>query len=142
MSSLGQVDSQAGQIAAAKGGERVSLADIENAIADCLFFTGQDAADIHRRLDSAASIAPGTVMALSLLSVCIVVLKNGFTVIGKSACADPKNFDPAFGRHLAYEDAIRQIWPLMGFNLRQRLHERAQFDQSEKTGPQHPSSST
>lgn len=57
------------------------------------------------------------------LTVCICVMNNGFTVIGKSAPASAANFDAELGRKLAYEDCIRQIWPLMGYELRQRLHE-------------------
>jgi hypothetical protein len=55
---------------------------------------------------------------LELLSICILVMKNGFTVIGKSAPASPENFNAEFGKKLAYEDCIRQLWPLMGFALR------------------------
>ncbi len=59
----------------------------------------------------------------SLLSICLLVTKNGFTVVGKSAPASPENFDPKYGADLAYEDAVKQLWPLMGYNLRQKLHE-------------------
>lgn len=59
--------------------------------------------------------------ALRLLSVCVLVLHNGFTIIGKSAPASPENFNADLGRKLAYEDAVRQLWPLMGFALRERL---------------------
>jgi hypothetical protein len=49
-------------------------------------------------------------------------MRNGFTVIGKSAPASAANFNAELGKKLAYEDAIRQLWPLMGFSLRDRLH--------------------
>jgi hypothetical protein len=42
-------------------------------------------------------------------------------VIGKSVPASPDNFNPDLGRKLAYEDCIRQLWPLMGFALKERL---------------------
>ena len=48
-------------------------------------------------------------------------MRNGFVVIGKSAPAAPKNFDAEKGRTFAYEDAVRQLWPLMGFALRDKL---------------------
>ena len=48
-------------------------------------------------------------------------MKNGFTLVGKSAPASPENFDPEKGREFAYQDAIRQAWPLMGFSLRDKL---------------------
>lgn len=52
---------------------------------------------------------------------CLLELKNGFAVLGKSACADPKNFDQEVGMRVAREDAVRQIWQLEGYLLKQRL---------------------
>ncbi len=46
--------------------------------------------------------------------VCIVLL-NGYTVVGKSACVNPDNFDPDLGIELAYEDARNQIFSLLAF---------------------------
>lgn len=59
--------------------------------------------------------------AMNCLTICVLVLKNGFTVVGKSACASPENFDAALGRKIAREDARRQIWALEGYALRNRL---------------------
>ena len=59
--------------------------------------------------------------ALSCLTLCVLVLKNGFTIVGKSACASPANFDMELGRKIAREDARRQIWALEGYNLRSKL---------------------
>ena len=55
------------------------------------------------------------------LTICILTLSNGFFVIGKSAPADPRNHDPELGKHYAYEDAFKQIWPLEGYLLKERL---------------------
>lgn len=63
---------------------------------------------------------------LDLLTFCVLVLKNGFTVTGESACASPENFDAEIGRRIARDNAIAKIWPLMGYELRSHLHERAQ----------------
>ena len=46
---------------------------------------------------------------LYLLTICVLVLRNGFTVIGTSACASPENFDTEIGRKLAYEDARNKV---------------------------------
>lgn len=60
-------------------------------------------------------------------TLCILSLENGFTVKGMSACVDAANFDVAAGRHWAYEDAIKQIWPLEGYLLAERMFkERSQ----------------
>lgn len=55
------------------------------------------------------------------LTICILLLKNGFTLIGKSAPADPGNFDIELGRKFAREDAVRQMWPFEGYALCERL---------------------
>lgn len=67
---------------------------------------------------------------LALMTICVVTLKNGWVLLGKSACADPVNFDAAIGRSIAREDAVDQAWPLLGFVLREQLH----LDQSWKEG--------
>ena len=58
---------------------------------------------------------------LSLLTICVLVLRNGFTVHGVSACASPENFNEEIGRRIARENAEREIWPLLGFRLRDEL---------------------
>lgn len=55
------------------------------------------------------------------LTFCVLVLKNGFTVTGESACASPENFDADIGRKIARQNAAQKIWPLMGYELKQRL---------------------
>ena len=58
---------------------------------------------------------------LHLLTFCVLVLRNGFTVVGHSACASPENFNAEIGRRIARENAEREIWPLLGFRLRDEL---------------------
>lgn len=58
---------------------------------------------------------------LELLTFCVLVLKNGFTVTGESACASPENFDAEIGRKIARENAVQKIWPLEGYLLKQTL---------------------
>lgn len=98
------------ECAAGRTAPRVSLADIEAAIAGEYSFTA----------DQAIGVAPG-LPSLDVLTICLIVMRNGFTVIGKSAPASSENFDKALGAKLAREDAIRQIWPLMGYALREKL---------------------
>lgn len=59
--------------------------------------------------------------SMSLLTLCVLVMRNGFTVVGKSAVASPDNFNAAKGREIARADAVRQVWPLLGFQLRTAL---------------------
>ena len=55
-------------------------------------------------------------------TVCLITLKNGFTVTGESACADPANFDKHIGRTVAFKDARSKLWPLLGFALLEKLN--------------------
>lgn len=59
------------------------------------------------------------------LTVCCITLKNGFTVTGESACVSPENFDKILGERIAYENAKRKMWTLLGYALRDRLHAAA-----------------
>ena len=59
--------------------------------------------------------------SLDLLTFCVLVLRNGFTVTGESACASPENFDSEIGRKVARQNAVQKIWPLMGYELKSRL---------------------
>ena len=59
--------------------------------------------------------------SLDLLTFCVLVLQNGFTVTGESACASPENFDAEAGRIAARRNAENKIWPLMGYELKCRL---------------------
>jgi Phage protein (N4 Gp49/phage Sf6 gene 66) family len=51
------------------------------------------------------------------MTIALVKMCNGFIVVGKAAPADPANFNKELGEKFAYEDAIRQVWPLEGYAL-------------------------
>ena len=63
-------------------------------------------------------------LPLKLLTFCVFVLKNGFTVTGESACASPENFDAEIGRKIARENAVNKVWMLEGYLLKQKLSEK------------------
>jgi len=100
---------------------RVSLADMVGKIVGEFYFTGNQALQAINQADGADY---PYVHALDVLTICILVMCNGFTIIGKSAPASPENFDAEKGRRFAYEDAIKQLWPLEGYALRERLSAR------------------
>lgn len=75
-------------------------------------------ADIEAAIKTEAFHVDGT------LTICILTLQNGFRVTGESACADPANFNAAKGRELAGKQAREKIWPLLGYALRDRLHQQ------------------
>jgi len=96
---------------------RITPADIEANIASEHYFTAADGvngANEFMRLIHDDS-------PLHLLTFCVLVLRNGFTVTGESACASPKNFDAKIGQRIARENAVAKVWPLMGYELRSKL---------------------
>ena len=60
-------------------------------------------------------------ISLDTITFCVLVLRNGFTVTGESACVSPENFDAEVGRKIARQNAVQKIWPLMGYELRSQL---------------------
>lgn len=101
-----------------KTAARITPADIEANIDSEHYFTaGQGIAGRCYREVSALH-SPGQ---LELLTFCVLVLRNGFTVTGESACASPENFDAEIGRNIARQNAVQKIWPLMGYELRSKL---------------------
>lgn len=57
------------------------------------------------------------------LTICVLFLKNGFTVTGESAAVSMENFDKDIGRKVARENAREKIWVLEGYLLKQKLFE-------------------
>jgi hypothetical protein len=104
---------------------RITPQDLQNAIKGVYYFTADQGAR-HAFLDVAAGNAPLREFApldptLELLTFCVIVMKNGFTVTGESACASPENFDAEVGRKVAFENAKNKMWPLLGYALKEKL---------------------
>lgn len=55
------------------------------------------------------------VVPATTVTICVLTLVNGFSVVGHSACIDPGNFDAEMGRSIAKESAFYQIWALEGY---------------------------
>ena len=110
---------------------RVTPADIEANIASEHFFTAEQGAFAAFSPPAGADVVPP---ALSLLTFCVLVLRNGFTVTGESACASPENFDAELGRKIARQNAVQKIWPLMGYELRSQLAAEARGDVNHDIG--------
>ncbi len=102
---------------------RVTPDHIHAAIASEHYFTAEQGA--HANDGNGQYVGdwevPRSLQALGLLTFCVLVLRNGFTVTGESACASPENFDPEIGRRIARANAIAKVWPLEGYLLRDRL---------------------
>ena len=112
-------DQQIEQEIQAKGltAPRVTPSDIEANIRDEVYFTAAQGSDAEATNDPVMASHD----ALRLLTFCVLVLRNGFTVTGESACASPENFDAELGRKIARQNAVQKLWPLMGYALKERL---------------------
>ncbi len=84
---------------AATPAPKVTLVDIESVIADKFFY----------RLTET-------------LTVCVLTLRNGFTVTGESACASRENYSQIIGEDLAYKAAVSKVWTLEAYLLREEFY--------------------
>ena len=119
-----------------KTAPRITPADIEVNIASEHYFTAGEgvigafaAGEFESHSGDSVTLLRGAAStevlkpSLNLLTFCVLVLRNGFTVTGESACASPENFDVQIGRAIARENAVQKIWPLLGYELRTKLAE-------------------
>lgn len=116
------------QAAGANVAPRITPADIEANITSEHYFTAAQGAlgfacnkDWFDGLDGPFGEPGRERGALDLLTFCVLVLRNGFTVTGESACASPENFNAEIGRKVARANAVAKVWPLMGYELKCRL---------------------
>lgn len=100
---------------------RITPADIEANIVGEYFFAAEDGVKAAFNQQDEMTRLTGYHAELGLLTFCVLVLRNGFTVTGESACASPENFDAEIGRKIARQNAVEKIWPLMGYELKCRL---------------------
>lgn len=112
---LEATDQESAQFAVAP---RVTLDDIKGNVAHEIYFTGNQVVSLNSEPDT---VPVEVANQLGVLTICILVMKNGFNVVGKSAPASPENFNAGYGKKLAFEDAVRQIWQLEGYALRSKL---------------------
>ncbi len=104
---------------------RVTPADIEANIATEAYFTAHEGIEgaraAHGKYQLVRHNENEAEGPMGRLTFCVLILDNGFTVTGESACASPENFDAEIGRKIARQNAVQKIWPLLGFRLRDEL---------------------
>lgn len=93
---------------------RIAQADIDNAIVGEYYFTGAQAMESQ-------GVIVGDRSPLHLITFCVLELRNGFTVTGQSAVVSRENFRADIGQKVARANAIQEMWPLMGYALKDRL---------------------
>lgn len=107
---------------------RVTPEDVDAQIASEYYFTASEGVFGAEKNPFEDRPKSGHVIGdypLALLTFCVLVLKNGFTITGQSACASPENFNAQLGRKIARDNARAKIWQLEGYALRERLMPRA-----------------
>lgn len=98
---------------------RITPEHIDSIIASQHYFTAADGERFAQFGEQYATV--DVPKPLECLTFCVLVLRNGFTVTGESACASPENFDPEIGKRIAYDNARNKIWPLEGYVLKDRF---------------------
>lgn len=58
---------------------------------------------------------------LPTMLICVLQVENGFVLVGKAGAVDPENYDEKLCKQYAYEDALRQMWPLEAYLLCERM---------------------
>jgi hypothetical protein len=99
---------------------RVTPDRIEAVISGEYYFTAEDGVVVAMPLQD---IPNNHAQSMELLTFCVLVLVNGFTVTGESACASPENFDAELGKKIARQNAVNKIWTLEGYLLKSKLAE-------------------
>ena len=113
-----------------KTAPRITPADIEANIMFEGYFSAWEGTDggVQGKIkaDATEEQEHAVRVSLCLLTICTIVLRNGFTCIGTSSCASPANFDPEIGRKIARQKALEDVWKVMGYELRTKLAEAGQ----------------
>lgn len=100
---------------------RVTPEKIESVIEAAYYFTAKEGVLGENAANPHGYAILETHKSLGLLTICVLVLRNGFTVTGESACASRENFDAGLGREIARQHAVDKIWALEGYALKERL---------------------
>lgn len=74
-----------------------------------------------------ASYLSHTAETGGVLTICIIEMENGFMVQGVSAAADPRNHKQEIGESFAFNNALKQLWVLEGYLLRDSIYHAESF---------------
>lgn len=64
------------------------------------------------------------------LTICVIILKNGYTVTGESSCIDPSKFNAEIGKKIAYDNAFNKLWGILGYVKKQQWFTETQVKQA------------
>ncbi len=68
-------------------------------------------------------------------TICNILLDNGYSVRGESACVNKANYNKEIGEKISYDNAFQKLWALFGFllaekNLKSRDYDTVATDQA------------
>lgn len=73
---------------------------------------------MKRRIKSVEYIFP---KSIPHMTIAVIILDNGYALVGESAPADAANFNEQLGKDYAYENALKKMWPLEAYVMRDLL---------------------
>lgn len=89
-------------------------------------------ADIDRNIRSVEFITH-TSAGGQILRWAVITTNSGYAVVGRpSVAVSPENDDAEIGQKVALANSKNELWPLMGYELKERLHEAAIKDAAER----------
>jgi Phage protein (N4 Gp49/phage Sf6 gene 66) family len=101
---------------------RVTEEEVEGTILREFYFTAADGVQ-GRFGDAGDAPTDFELIALDMVTMCVLILKNGHRIVGvNEGPVSPANFSAEMGKSIARKNAVEQIWPLMGYELRSALH--------------------
>lgn len=103
---------------------RITPADVEAHIVGEYYFTAAHGVEgaMNRGELIARNPAEVSAPALQMLTFCVLQLRNGTRIVGTNYGAiDPAQHSAERGRADARAQAVEQIWPLLGYELRSKL---------------------
>lgn len=115
-------------------GPRVTPADLEAVVMHEYYFTalnGISWSTLSPTQDMGEPIDHQIAQSLKMLTMCVLVLRNGFTVVGHAGVASPENYNEEVGKKVARGKALEQLWPILGYQLKNAVWVAAQLNQAE-----------
>ena len=104
--------------AKASKGPRVTPFEVEAHIRSEFYFTAEQGVLGESELGT----RPASWTNLDQVTICVLILTNGTKIVGvNEGPVSRENFKADLGRQYARQKAVDQIWPLLGFRLRDEL---------------------
>ena len=104
--------------AKADNGPRVTPFEVEAHIRSEFYFTAEQGVLGESELGT----RPASWTNLDQVTICVLILTNGTKIVGvNEGPVSRENFKADLGRQYARQKAVDQIWPLLGFRLRDEL---------------------